>query len=69
VQELFPGTLMNIHVKPGMRLSDLLYQESYSYELGYLFMGAANEHELLENHRRAQEHLPFELVPYSHTAT
>ena len=63
VQEMFPDTLMNIHVKPGMRLSDLLNQESYSYELGYLCMGAANEHELLENHRRAQEHLPFELVP------
>jgi hypothetical protein len=63
VQELFPSTLMNIHVNPGMRLSDLLNQESYSYELGYLCMGAANEHELLENHRRAQEHLPFELVP------
>ncbi len=61
VQRLFPGTLTNIHVKPGMRPSDLLNQESYSYELGYVCMGANNEHELLENHRKALEYLRFEI--------
>ena len=63
VRELFPGTFFNIHVKEGMRLSDLLYQESYSYELGYVCMGANSEHELLENYHQALKHLSFELVP------
>lgn len=61
VQTLFPGTLTNFHIKTGMRPSDLLYQESYSYELGYVCMGANNEHELLENHRKALDYLRFEI--------
>lgn len=63
VRELFPGTLFNIHVKEGMRLSDLLYQESYSYELGYICMGANSEHELLENYHQVLKHLTFEMAP------
>ena len=63
VQELFPGTLVNIHVREGMRLSELVNKESYSYELGFLCMGAKNEHELLENHKKALDYLSFELVP------
>ncbi len=62
VKTLFPGTLTNIHIKTGMRPSDLLYQESYSYELGYVYMGAKNQHELLENHRKALEYLRFEIA-------
>jgi hypothetical protein len=63
VQELFPGTLVKIHVEEGMRLSESLNKESYSYELGLMFMGAKNEHELLENHQKALDYLPFELIP------
>ena len=62
VQELFPETLVKIHAQEGMRLSDSLHKESYSYELGFLFMGAKNEHALLENHRTALDYLPFELT-------
>lgn len=62
VKTLFPGTLPNIHVKTGMRPSDVPNQESYSYELGYVFMGAKNEHELLENHRKALDYLRFEIA-------
>ncbi len=63
VQALFPGTLFNIHIKEGMHLSDLINQESYSYELGYMCMGAGSEHELLENYHQALSHLSFELAP------
>lgn len=63
VKTLFPGTLVNIHVKAGMRPSDLPNQEPYSYEIGYVYMGAKNEHELLERHRQAMEHLRFETAP------
>ena len=62
VQELFPGTLVKIHAQEGMRLSESLNIESYSYELGFMFMGAKNEHELLENHKKALDYLPFEFV-------
>lgn len=61
VTDLFPGTLVKIHVKEGMRLSELMNQESYSYELGFMFMGARDAHELLDNHRKCLEHLSFEL--------
>ncbi len=63
VKTLFPDTLVNIHVKEGMRPSDLPNQEPYSYEVGYLYMGAKNEHELLEHHRQAMEYLRFEASP------
>lgn len=61
VKTLYPGTLTNFHIKTGMRPSDLLYQDSYSYELGYVCMGAKNEHDLLENHRKALDYLRFEI--------
>lgn len=60
VIEHFPGTLINIHVKAGMRPADVPGQESYSYELGYICMGADNEHALLEKHRECLEILKFE---------
>ncbi len=63
VQDRFPGTLVNIHVQEGMRPSDYPYQDSYSYELGYICLGAANEHELLERSRTCQEYLKFEYSP------
>ncbi|MEX2492989.1 MAG: ATP-grasp domain-containing protein [Nitrospirales bacterium] len=63
VKERFPGTLVNIHVQEGMRLSELPNQESYSYELGYIYMGANNEHELLENYRKCLDYLKFEYSP------
>jgi hypothetical protein len=59
VKELFPETLIQIHVKEGMRPSELLNQESYSYELGFMFMGAHDQQELLDNHRKCLEHLNF----------
>ncbi len=62
VEELFPETLVKIHVKEGMKPSELLNQESYSYEIGFMFMGAKNDHELLDNHRKCLEHLNFEFA-------
>ena len=62
VQELFPGTLVEIHAQEGMRLSESVHKESYSYELGFMFMGAKNEHELLEHHQKALDYLHFELT-------
>ncbi|MGP0591812.1 ATP-grasp domain-containing protein [Nitrospira sp. T9] len=60
LNEQFPDALVNIHVKEGMRLSELTNQESYSFELGYIFLGAKNEQDLLEKYHQCLDYLPFE---------
>jgi biotin carboxylase len=47
VQERYPGTRVELAVKPGQRLSELSVQESYSYELGRVHVGA-DDHEALD---------------------
>lgn len=63
LQAEVPGALVEIEVEPGMCLSHLADQDSYSYELGYAFVGAANQRQLLERIRRCRELLPFDLRP------
>jgi biotin carboxylase len=55
----FPGTEIELHVHKGMRLSELHGQDSYSYEVAVLFMGASGRKELLSNYRIATEMLGF----------
>ncbi|MGD2083711.1 MAG: ATP-grasp domain-containing protein [Chromatiales bacterium] len=59
IQERFPGTLMSIHVKEGMRLSDLPNQDSYSFELADIFMGADDEDELIGRFYEVMDMLDF----------
>lgn len=47
VRERFPGTRVEVAVEPGQRLSELNVQESYSYELGRVHVGA-EDHEALD---------------------
>ncbi len=61
VRQRFPDTDVQLHVRPGMRLSDLPDQDSYSYEIAVIFMGAANQKELLERYRSALGMLPFDI--------
>jgi len=65
VQRLAPGTSVAIEVAPGMRLSELPDQDPYSYELGYVFVGADDQRQLLERIRLCQELLRFDLTPAS----
>ncbi len=51
---------MQISVEPGVRLSDLALQDSYSYELGHIYMGAENERELEARYARCLERLTFQ---------
>ncbi len=60
VQQQIPDTLIQINVKPGMRLSDLLNQDSYSYEIADVFIGAENSKELLQKYRACVKMLPFQ---------
>jgi biotin carboxylase len=61
VKQRFPGAEVLLHVEPGMRLSSLPDQDSYSYEIAVIFLGADNQKELLENYRTVRDMLPFKI--------
>ncbi|HLS28806.1 MAG TPA: ATP-grasp domain-containing protein [Opitutales bacterium] len=59
VKKRFPDTHVTISVKAGDRLSDLSGQDSYSYSIANLFIGAKNTQELLQKFRDCRDMLPF----------
>lgn len=60
LQEEVPGVKIEIVPGRGQRLSDLPGQDSYSFELAHLFIGADSEEELCEKYDRCVAALPFE---------
>jgi len=60
VRAQFPEVLIRLMVEEGQRLSHLLYQDSYSFEIAEVFLGAKNEDELLQKYDRVCSLLPFE---------
>jgi len=62
VRERFDGAEVQIKVIPGMRLSEMRDQDSYSYEIADLSMGADSHEELLANYSDALNMLPFHIV-------
>ncbi|HSH40972.1 MAG TPA: hypothetical protein VK973_02475 [Arenicellales bacterium] len=60
-----PELMVQIHVKEGMRLSELSDQDSYTYEIAVLFLGGDSERELLEKYTFCQESLHLHLHPVS----
>ncbi len=58
------GVEAQLHVHEGMRLSELLDQDSYSYEVAVIFLGANSQKKLLQKYRDCQEamHLRFDPV-------
>ncbi|MDZ7780716.1 MAG: ATP-grasp domain-containing protein [Gemmatimonadota bacterium] len=63
VEERIPGTVVQLQVAPGMRLSELFEQDSYSYALAIVYVGARNQRELLERYRWCVAELPFDIEP------
>jgi hypothetical protein len=59
------GTEIQLYVCEGMRLSELNYQDSYSYEIATVFVGGDSEQELLQKYRDVQQALSLKLVPLS----
>lgn len=55
-----PGTIISPQVSEGMRLSELPEQDSYSYAISYIWMGARNQSTLLRNYGRVLKRLRFE---------
>ncbi|WP_136248064.1 ATP-grasp domain-containing protein [Halomonas borealis] len=60
LQAEFPGTLIAPQVVEGQRLSTLPEQDSYSYALAYIWMGADDEAQLLANYENLAARLAFE---------
>jgi biotin carboxylase len=61
VEREVPGAIIDVVAQEGERLSGLPMQDSYSFELAALYIGADDEHELEEKYRRCVELLPFGL--------
>ncbi len=62
VIELFPETAMKILAAQGKRLAELsILQDSYSYEIANIFIGARDESEMLEKYQQIMEILTFKI--------
>lgn len=62
VERRFPGTRVKLSVEAGMRLSDLAVQDSYSYELGVVFVGAADHDDLTARFDEIESLLAFDVA-------
>ncbi|WP_314173466.1 ATP-grasp domain-containing protein [Streptomyces winkii] len=60
VEREIPGAIVDVVPEEGDLLSGLPMQDSYSYELAALYIGAEDEAELDRKYRRCLELLPFE---------
>lgn len=67
VQREFPETEVFIEAEEGMRLSELRDQDSYSYEIAIILLGADDHEQLMERYARCQEILTFEFAPIEET--
>ncbi|MGM0574344.1 MAG: ectoine synthase [Myxococcota bacterium] len=59
VARAIPGTEVHVTVEPGARLSDLRDQDSFSYEIATVHLGAEDQAELLARFRECAEMLDF----------
>jgi len=56
----FPGTIVHPQVETGMQLSSLHEQDSYSYNLAIVYMGAKSRRDLHDNWKTCARALQFE---------
>ncbi|MGH4007206.1 MAG: ATP-grasp domain-containing protein [Pseudonocardiaceae bacterium] len=61
VQREIPGVTVDVTVHEGDRLSELIGQDSYSYTIAEIYVGAQDEAELTEKYQRCVRALPFEI--------
>lgn len=59
----FPDTLIHVEAQAGKRLSDLAEQDSYSFVLAILFIGADTREGLIEKFDKVTERLEFDIDP------
>lgn len=63
LKKRFPSLAVVIDVEPGMRLSELPNQDSYSYHVATLYLGAANRDELQARYQECLDVLEFQYAP------
>jgi len=63
LREKYPELILRFHVHEGMHLSDLQGQDSYSYELANLFLGARDQEELNYKYEDCMANLTFDVAP------
>lgn len=63
VQGMFPDTEVRLMALEGAQLGDLALQDSYSFEIAEIFMGAPNQAQLLESYRTVLDMLDFRYQP------
>ena len=61
----YPGTRILPQVQVGQWLSELPEQDSYSYAVAYIYMGAKNQSTLLRNYERVVASLKFEFAQFN----
>lgn len=61
LRKAFPELRMRVHIREGMRLSDMTMQEPYSYELADVFLGGNSPQDVAEEYRELREQLPIKL--------
>jgi hypothetical protein len=61
VERRHPGSTIHLRVEPGMRLKDLNFQDSYSFELADIFVGADSQSALLRAYQEIIDELPIEI--------
>ena len=62
LQEKIPGTVIDLQVSEGTRLSEMHGQDAYSYELSNIFVGAEDAAELTSKYQACVEALRFEFA-------
>lgn len=60
IEEQLPGVLVQVEVDEGTRLSEMPDQDSYSYEVAVIFVGANDDDELVQKYEQCLERLPIE---------
>ncbi|MFO8152417.1 acetyl-CoA carboxylase biotin carboxylase subunit family protein [Thioalkalivibrio sp.] len=65
IAEAYPEARVDLLVKEGTRLGDLSFQDSYSYEIAVVFLGADRQKQLLDRFKRVEEFLKFDIRPTS----
>jgi hypothetical protein len=63
VAERFPAAVIKPQLEVGMRLSELLEQDSYSFAICELYLGGNDTKDLLDKYVECREMLPFEFSP------
>lgn len=69
IAEAYPEARVDLLVKEGTRLSDLPFQDSYSYEIAAVFLGADRQKQLLDRFQKVEEFLQFDVRPVSGDTT